>query len=403
MRPLSILHVVPYYEDAWAYGGIPRLAAAMTRGLARRGHHVTVCTTDAAEADARLGPSHGGGDYEGVKVRVFRNLSNRLAYRWQFFTPVGLGRFLRASARSFDVAHLHACHHLPGAIAAAALRRARVPYVVSPNGTAPRIERRRVAKLAFDLTAGRRVLPGAARVLGVTAAERRQFEALGIAASRIRVVPNPIDLREFDPPPDGAPFRAAHGLDGARVVLFLGKLTPRKGVDVLLRALAALANPSVRLVIAGNDMGAEASLAALARQLGVTDRIIRVDLLRGRERLHALAAADVVVYPSREEIFGLVAVEALLCGRPVVVCGDSGCGEVIGTIGGGHIVPFGDSATLAEAIASILGDPAGWDGRVRTASGRARDLFAVDCVCAQIEHVYGELMEASAGAAPRFA
>ena len=74
MRPLSILHVVPYYEDAWAYGGIPRLAGAMTRGLARRGHHVTVCTTDAAEprkffyvlagstlapASARRGP--GGG------------------------------------------------------------------------------------------------------------------------------------------------------------------------------------------------------------------------------------------------------------------------------------------------------------------------------------------------------
>src|SRR5690348_13199784 len=108
MRPLSILHVVPYYEDAWAYGGIPRLAAAMTRGLARRGHSVTVCTTDAAEAGARLRARRGDGNYEGVRVRVFRNLSNHLAYRWQFFTPVGLRRFLRATAASFDVAHLHA-------------------------------------------------------------------------------------------------------------------------------------------------------------------------------------------------------------------------------------------------------------------------------------------------------
>jgi glycosyltransferase involved in cell wall biosynthesis len=401
MRPLSILHVVPYYEDAWAYGGIPRLAAAMTRGLARRGHSVTVCTTDAAEAGARLRARRGDGNYEGVRVRVFRNLSNHLAYRWQFFTPVGLRRFLRATAASFDVAHLHACHHLPGAIAASALRRARVPYVLSPNGTAPRIERRRVAKLAFDLTAGRGVLTGASRVLGVTAAERRQFEALGIAASRIRVVPNPIDLREFEPPPDGAAFRAAHGLDGSRTVLYLGKLTPRKGVDVLVRAVATLTDPAVRLVIAGNDMGVEAGLAALARELGVADRVVRVDLLRGRDRLDALAAADVVVYPSRDEIFGLVAVEALLCERPVVVCGDSGCGEIIGTVGGGDIVPFGDSAALARAIASVLADSQTWRARVRMAARRARELFSADRVCGQIEHVYGELVEGRAEAAPR--
>ncbi|PYR77296.1 MAG: hypothetical protein DMF86_09590 [Acidobacteria bacterium] len=403
MRPLSILHVVPYYEDAWAYGGIPRLAGAMTRGLARRGHHVTVCTTDAAEPRARLGESRGDTDYEGVTVRVFRNLSNSLAYRWQFFTPIGLGRFLRESADTFDVAHLHACHHLPGAIAAAALRRARVPYVVSPNGTAPRIERRRVAKLAFDLTAGRRMLPGAARVLGVTTAERRQLEAAGVPASRIRLVPNPIDLREFEPAPDGAAFRASNGLDGLRVVLFLGKLTPRKGVDVLLRAFATLTDPALRLVIAGNDMGSGAALAALARRLGVADRLLRVGLLRGRDRLDALAAADVVVYPSRDEIFGLVPIEALLCGRPVVVCGDSGCGEVIGTLGGGHLVPFGESGTLARAIASMLADPAGWDFRARAAAGRARARFAVDAVCAQLEHVYGELVATRADPAPQYA
>src|SRR6266481_4992845 len=54
MQPLRILHVTPYFTDAWAYGGIPRLATSLARGLARRGHHVTVCTTDARDASSRL-------------------------------------------------------------------------------------------------------------------------------------------------------------------------------------------------------------------------------------------------------------------------------------------------------------------------------------------------------------
>src|SRR5262249_57228997 len=86
---------------------------------------------------------------DGVAVRIFPNLSNRLAYHLQFFVPLGLDRYMADHAASFDVAHLHACRNLPGVIAARHLRSAGVPYVLAPNGTAPRIERRRVAKLAL--------------------------------------------------------------------------------------------------------------------------------------------------------------------------------------------------------------------------------------------------------------
>ena len=149
---MRILHVTPYSADAWAYGGIPRLVAALTRGLARRGHRVTICTTDACDASSRLSSApHGIARFgpwplrhtpDGVDVRVFPNLSNVLAYHLQLFTPLGLGRYLSEHARDFDVAHLHACRNLPGAIAASRLRRAGVPYVLAPNGTAPLIERR---------------------------------------------------------------------------------------------------------------------------------------------------------------------------------------------------------------------------------------------------------------------
>src|SRR5207237_10260572 len=90
-------------------------------------------------------------------------------------------------------------------------------------------------------------------------------------------------------------------------------------------------------------------------------RTIFTGLLCGRERLEALADADVVVYPSRDEVFGLVPLEALCSGTPVVVADDSGCGEVIARTGGGQIVSQGDASAVARAIADIL-DHAG-DGR----------------------------------------
>src|SRR4029079_12852679 len=195
MTALRILHVVPYYEQAWAYGGIPRLATAMTRGLARRGHDVTVCTTDARAEQTRASP---GAAAHGVYVRMFRNISTSLAYHLQFFTPLGLRRHVRYAARTFDVAHIHACHNLPGVIAASELSRARVPYVVSPNGTALPIERRITAKRLFAGTAGRWFLSGAARIAAVSQAEVRQLRSLGIAESVIIRISNPIDDRECD-------------------------------------------------------------------------------------------------------------------------------------------------------------------------------------------------------------
>ena len=126
LSPVSmrILHVTPYYEEAWAYGGIPRIAGALARGLAARGHAVTVCTTDACDHRSRLPRATAGGAASPhrapgeIDVRVFENLSNRAAYHLQLFAPLGLSSYLESTAHTFDVAHLHACHNLPGALAA---------------------------------------------------------------------------------------------------------------------------------------------------------------------------------------------------------------------------------------------------------------------------------------------
>jgi glycosyltransferase involved in cell wall biosynthesis len=388
---LRVLHVTPYYEGAWGYGGIPRVTAALTRGLARRGHRVAVCTTDARDGRSRLRPGEGGASAAaGLDVRVFPNVSNRLAYHLQLFLPRGLDAYLRHHARDFDIAHLHGHRHLPGVHAARRLRAAGVPYVVTPNGTAPRIERRRILKYLFDAALGRSVLPGAAGILAVTEAERRQLGGLGLAPEAITVVPNPVDLDEFRPVPDGRRFRERLGLAGAPVVLFLGRITPRKGVAPLVRAVARLGRPAVRLVVAGNDAGGGRAGRRLAARLGVPATF--TGLLAGRQRLEALAAADVVAYPARHEAFGLVPVEALLCGTPVVVAGDGGAGEVITRVGGGILVPPADPEALATAIAAILDAPAAWRARVVDAQPRVRAAYGAEPVARALEDLYERIL-----------
>jgi len=389
---LEILHVTPYFGPAWGYGGIPRVATALAGALARRGHRVTVWTTDARDAARRLGSDERNG-VPGCDVRVFRNGSNRLAYHLQFFTPRGLRRAAARDARRFDIAHVHGHRHLLEVIGTRALRRAGVPYVSAPNGTAPRLERRFLMKRVWDLFWGQADLADAAAVLAVSEAERRQLHDMGVAPARVRLLPNPIDLDEFAPPPDRARFRRAWSPDGEPIVLFLGKLTPRKRVDQLVDVMPRLAHRQARLVIAGNDMGALGSVRAAVERhrLGASTRF--AGLLEGRDRLDALAAADVVVYPSADEIFGLVALEALLCGTPVVVADGSGCGEIVATLEGGQVVPLGDADAMAAAIDQVLAAPANWRQRARFAADTIRNRFGADVVAEQLEALYRELLD----------
>src|SRR5581483_8301290 len=202
--------------------------------------------------------------------------------------------------------------------------------------------------------------------------------------SSIQLIPNGVDLDDFSPAVAQGRFRGRFGLGSSPLVLFLGKLTARKRVDVLLRAFARLNSAEARLVVAGNDMGAGREIRRLARVLAIQPRTVFTGLLRGRDRLEALADADVVVYPSQDEIFGLVPLEALLCGTPVVVADDSGCGEVIRATGGGPVVGVGDAGALADAVDRVLTSRASWRAAAAEAGAHVRSRYGGDVVCAQL-------------------
>lgn len=351
---MRILHVTPYFAPAWAYGGPPRSVHGLCRELVRRGHEVTVVTTDAMDALHRATPLREVLD--GIDIFRYPNLSNELAWRRQLFLPRGTGKFLRERLPEFDLVHLHMYRTTQNVAVHRHASRYRIPYVFSARGTLPRIVRYQRAKAVFDVAVGRRLLMDASRCVALSQAEREQYEAMGVPSERIRTIFNGIDWESFqDLPPKGT-FAGLHGLGGKRLVVYIGRIHSRKGLDHLLRAFTRVAgvDGDTTLVMAGPDEGDRRQLEGLARSLAISDRVTFPGFLTGRHRLALFVDASVVVYPAKHEFFGLVPFEALACGKPVVVADDSGCGEIVRDAQAGLVVRAEDASQLSGAILASL-------------------------------------------------
>ena len=181
---------------------------------------------------------------------------------------------------------------------------------------------------------------------------------------RVYVVAPGIDLGTFQPL-DRADARRKVGYGPGRLLLFVGRLERLKGVETAIRALALLrdrAHDDLRLIVLGEDVrdGDESEkerLKAVASALGVRDRVDFLGSVAHHELPYFYAAADVCVMPSYSESFGLVALEAQACGRPVVASGVSGLRSVVRDEVSGYLIDGHDPAVYAERIGRLLADP----------------------------------------------
>jgi D-inositol-3-phosphate glycosyltransferase len=182
--------------------------------------------------------------------------------------------------------------------------------------------------------------------------------------AHVYVVAPGIDLNTFQPL-DRAEARRKIGYGAGPLLLFVGRLERLKGVDIAIKALALLrdrAHEDLRLIVLGEDVrdGEESEkerLKAVASSLGVRDRVDFLGSVAHHELPYFYAAADALVMPSYSESFGLVALEAQACGRPVVASGVSGLRSVVRDEVSGYLIDDHDPAIYAERIGRLLADP----------------------------------------------
>ncbi len=271
----------------------------------------------------------------------------------------GVQAFAAGGGRAYDVVHSHYwLSTLAGERLAAAWD---VPHVTMFHTLAEVKLRARASEHEAPerLEAERRLMHGVDRIVAATDHERRVLRQIyRVPPQRIGVVPLGVDLERFQPR-DRAAARRALGIDPReRILLAVGRIQPLKGLDILVRALSELTDRTgVRLLIVGGDHQAAAEIArleAIAGEVGVADAVRFVGPVAHEALAGYYNAADVVVVPSFYESFGLVAVEAMASGVPVVASRVGGLPSTVADGRTGYLIPWRCPEPFAEKIELLL-------------------------------------------------
>jgi glycosyltransferase involved in cell wall biosynthesis len=343
---MNVLHVVSNLDPS--SGGPAEALRGLASAQVAAGLAVGVLSTWARGADLSFADRLRAA---GVEVHLIGPCYSPLVWR------PGLGRAVAAAVRAADVVHIHALWEEVQHQAARACLRFGRPYVFRPCGMLDpwSLAQGGWKKRLYLRLRLRRNLDGAAALHFTTPIERDLVAPLGLTAPAV-VEPNGIRPDEFRDPPPPAEFRTAQSIPvAAPLLLFLGRVHHKKGLDLLPPVLAAL--PGVYLVIAGPDQdGYGNQVLRHAEGLGVADRVRFVGMVRGREKLAALTAADLFVLPSHQENFGNAVVEALAVGLPVVISDQVNLWPEIRDAGVGGVAPLRVDA-LTEVIRRWLASP----------------------------------------------
>ncbi|HJU10702.1 MAG TPA: glycosyltransferase [Candidatus Binataceae bacterium] len=366
---MRILHVIGSIDPT--VGGPAIAALQLCQELARRGQNVSLYTTNATFAgNGRIGkalvPTNVSQNVNGVKVSYFSFAGPR-QYSWS--RP--MLDAIRRQVKTFDVVHIHSLYLFHSAVASYYCRRNRVPFIVRPHGTLdPYLRRRhRSRKWIYELLSERQSL-AAASVIHFTSAGEMQL-ALGSVplnklnvADRCRVVPNGIVI----PPPStqrngrdySEQFLARFPqLNGKQVVLFLGRLNFKKGLDILAKAFAKVCRilSDVHLVIAGPD---NEGYGRFVRQWLATEGILHrttfAGMLLGQDKAAAFGLAKAFVLPSYSENFAVAAVEAMAHSLAIIISNRVNIWPDVANAGAGIVVDC-DPDDLANAIVQLIKEP----------------------------------------------
>ena len=353
---MRILHVAQ--AVARNFGGVQAVLHDLVRAQAAAGHDVDVVSTnvDAPQGVLPVAPNRFV-EREGTRWRCcsveFRPLLVSLDFR----------NYVKQNIGRYDLVHIHGLYRFPPTYAAWQARWQGVPYIILPHGSLDpylyarsstgRLGFKRLYERWFDL-------PNlhAADAIHYTAEDERERAAFLKLRAPSFVVPNGLDWERYRTLPARGALRARWGLDEAPMVLFLGRLHFKKGLDLLIPAFDMLRRqvPDVQLVIAGpeNDAYGE-QVRGWVRERALDAVVHFVGPLHGANVVQAYVDADVFALPSYTENFGMTVVEALACELPVVISDQVNIHAEISAAGAG-LVTRCDVGEVAQALETLLAD-----------------------------------------------
>ena len=390
-------------------GGMNVYVREVTRFLGMRGVHVDVFTRSQDEHVPHVLHDLGFGNrvvHLPAGAETWLPKRQLVDYIPQF--AEGILRFAREKGIHYDL--IHANYWMSGIAAETLKAEWGVPVVTMFHTLG--LMKNRIARSPeemegeYRIEGERRALRISDRILAATLAEKAQLQFLYQAdESKIRIVPPGVDITRFYPIPREEACEAIGIPPEDRMLLFVGRIEPLKGLDTLMRAIAILRECGVQchvphyLAVVGGDPSASgeklsdemARLQTLRRELHLEDLVLFLGK-RAQDTLpYYYSAADVLVMPSHYESFGMVALEAMACGTPVVASQVGGLAFLVQDGLTGYVVPDGDPQALSDRLRLLL-----MDGELRQrmglqAAAYARQ-YAWENIVERLLGVYSELL-----------
>jgi glycosyltransferase involved in cell wall biosynthesis len=342
---VKVLHVIP--AIAACYGGPSRVVLDTCRTLRNEGIEAEIATTN-ADGDCNLPiPEDPPAMVEGVPVYFFERQRP-----WEYKFSWGLTRWLKRNVANYDLLHIHAVFSFSTTAAAFYARKHGVPYVMLPHGMlAPwSVRQNWLLKQVYLKTIEQRNLERAAAVQFTAEEELRTSVVCGRSNF---VLPYIVD---FETNSNGS----RPGPNSARIrILFLSRIHPKKGIDILIDALSRLADDGLdfELVLAGSgDQKYEERVKAMIHNTGLSARITLTGFVEGAAKASLFKASDIFVLPSHQENFGIAVVEAMTFGLPVVISSNVNIHDEITKARAGLVISPGVDE-LCAAIRTLADDP----------------------------------------------
>jgi glycosyltransferase involved in cell wall biosynthesis len=397
---VRILKVVQAYYPFKEKGGPVVKVRALARGLAHRGHQVTVLTADLGLLERN---GHGmnvercdwgwKSKEDGVEAIYLSVLAR---YRALTLNP-GVVGFCREALGGFDLVHFYGLYDLLGPATSYFCRRQGVPYVIEPMGMYRPIDRSFRLKRLWHRAAGGAFWQNAALIIATSEMERQELLEDGVPADKVVIRYNGIDPGSYASLPRRGGFRAKWGISSEEpLIVFLSRLIPRKGADILIEAFEKACPQSGRLVIAGpeGEAGYLAYLEKCARNCGVEQRVIFTGPLYDEGKKVVLTDADVFALPSRYENFANAPAEAMACGVPVIITDSCGIRSLVEGQAGLISVP--EKEALAGALRRLIDDKDLY-ARMKEPHRRVAEQLSWGRLTEQMEGYYNAVLAMSHG------
>lgn len=389
---MNIIHIISSLDPR--AGGPVTVLQQLARYQSIAGNEVTICATNAA--------------FPSGKCNVLTNtemIEDGVRY-WYFnvdFLPLiyssSFKRWLDQNIAGFDIVHIHGLYRFPVTYAGYRARKAEVPYIICPHGSLDPYLYKQSAKSLFLKRLYERFfdLPNlnSASAIHYTAQDEMELASfLKIRAPGI-VVPNGLDWAAYASLPLKGAFRARLHLDAATpLILFLGRLNFKKGLDLLISAFAALieTTPDAHLAIVGPDNeGYGKKVRQWCKQYGVENQVFFVDHLPAGQVREAYVDADVFALTSYTENFGMTVAEAMACECPVVISDQVNIWREVLEAGAGLVVPL-ETEQIVKALQNVLGDSEAASAMGSAGRELVRAEYSWGKLVTELDSVYGNLI-----------